>query len=87
LQKQDEPVGEVGLALGSGSVRGWAHIGVVKALTEAGNRVDYIASTSIGAVVGAVYASGKIGMLEDVVRQFGWKQIVSFLMWFSRNPG
>ncbi|MCD6294801.1 MAG: patatin-like phospholipase family protein [Deltaproteobacteria bacterium] len=70
--------GKVGLALGSGSARGWAHIGVIKALTEAGIRVDYIAGTSIGAVVGAVYASGKIETLENVVRQFDWKQIVSF---------
>lgn len=70
--------GKVGLALGSGSARGWAHIGVIKALTEAGVHVDYIAGTSIGAVVGAVYASGKIETLENVVRQFDWKQIVSF---------
>ena len=60
--------GKVGLALGSGSARGWPHIGVIKALTEAGIRVDYIAGTSIGAVVGAVYASGKIETLENVVR-------------------
>ncbi len=70
--------GKVGLALGSGSARGWAHIGVIKALTEAGVHVDYIAGTSIGAVVGAVYASGKIETLEKVVLQFDWKQIVSF---------
>ena len=71
--------GKIGLALGSGSARGWAHIGVIKALTEAGVRVDYIAGTSIGAVVGAVHASEKIGALENVVLQFDWKQIVSFL--------
>jgi NTE family protein len=41
--------------------------------------VDYIAGTSIGAVVGAVHASGKIGTLEDVVLQLDWRQIVSFL--------
>ena len=52
--------GTVGLALGSGSARGWAHIGVIRALTEAGIHVDYIAGTSIGALVGAVYASSSI---------------------------
>lgn len=71
--------GKVGLALGSGSARGWAHMGVIKALTEADIRVDYVAGTSIGAVVGAVYASGKIGALEDVALQLDWRQIVSFL--------
>ena len=71
--------GKIGLAFGSGSARGWAHIGVIKALTEAGVRVDYIAGTSIGAVVGAVFASGKIGALEDVVLHLDWKQVVSFL--------
>ncbi len=70
--------GTVGLALGSGSARGWAHIGVIRALTEAGIHVDYIAGTSIGALVGAVYASGGIGTLENVVLQFDWKQIAYF---------
>ncbi|HGY12449.1 MAG TPA: hypothetical protein ENK36_08835 [Desulfobacterales bacterium] len=57
----------VGLALGSGSARGWAHIGVIRALAESGARVDYVAGTSIGALVGAVYASGEIDTLEEVV--------------------
>jgi NTE family protein len=78
-KKKKIPIKKVGLALGSGSARGWAHIGVIKALTEAGIRVDYLAGASVGAVVGAVYASGKIGALENVVLQFDWKQIVSFL--------
>jgi len=73
------PPGKVGLALGSGSARGWAHIGVIKALTEAGIRVDCIAGASIGAVVGAVHASGKIDALEDIVLRLDWKQIASFL--------
>ena len=71
--------GKVGLALGSGSARGWAHIGVIKALTEAGIRVDCIAGASIGALVGAVHASGKIDALEDIVLRLDWKQIASFL--------
>jgi NTE family protein len=70
---------KIGLALGSGSSRGWAHIGVIKALTEAGIRIDYVAGTSIGAVVGSVFASGRIATLEDIVLQFDWKRIVYFL--------
>ncbi|MEA2039091.1 MAG: patatin-like phospholipase family protein [Thermodesulfobacteriota bacterium] len=73
------PQGKVGIALGSGSSKGWAHIGAIKALTEAGIHIDYIAGTSIGAVVGAAYASGKIAILEDVVLQLDWKQIVYLL--------
>jgi NTE family protein len=69
---------KVGLALGSGSARGWAHIGVIRALAEAGIRVDYVAGTSIGALVGAAYASGEIDTLEEVVLQLDWKQIVYF---------
>lgn len=67
-----------GLALGSGSARGWAHIGVIRALAEAGIRVDCIAGASIGAVVGAVFASGNIDALEDVVLQLDWRQITYF---------
>ncbi len=73
------PPGKLGLALGSGSARGWAHIGVIRALIEAGIRIDYVAGTSIGAVVGAIYASGNIEALEEIVLQLDWKQIASFL--------
>ncbi|MBL0712847.1 MAG: patatin-like phospholipase family protein [Desulfosarcina sp.] len=78
FRKKNRFTGKVGLALGSGSARGWAHIGVIRALTEAGIHVDYITGTSIGALVGAVYASGGIGTLENVVLQFDWKQIAYF---------
>ena len=70
---------KIGLALGSGSARGWAHIGVIKALDEAGIRLDYIAGTSAGAVVGAVYASGRIDSLKDVVLRLDWRKVISFL--------
>ena len=46
---------KIGLALGGGSARGWAHIGVLKVLNEAGIYPDIIAGTSIGAVVGGCY--------------------------------
>ncbi|MBW2113821.1 MAG: patatin-like phospholipase family protein, partial [Deltaproteobacteria bacterium] len=70
---------KIGLALGSGSARGWAHIGVIEALNEAGIQIDYVAGTSVGAVVGAVYASGKIHSFENSILQFDWKKVVSFL--------
>ena len=74
-KKKSIPSRKVGLALGSGSARGWSHIGVIRALTEAGIRLDYVAGTSIGALVGAVYASGEIDALEEVVLQLDWKEI------------
>lgn len=55
----------VGLALGSGSARGWAHIGVIRALEEAGIRPDVVCGTSIGALVGAAYAAGELERLES----------------------
>jgi NTE family protein len=55
---------EVGLALGAGAAKGFAHIGVLRVLAESGVPVDYIAGCSIGAVVGALYAAGF--SLEDI---------------------
>jgi NTE family protein len=49
---------KVGLALGSGSTRGYAHVGVLQALERAGVPIDYVAGTSIGAAVAAMYAAG-----------------------------
>jgi NTE family protein len=49
----------VGLALGSGSVRGFAHWGVLRVLERVGLRPDYVAGTSVGAAVGSLYALGK----------------------------
>lgn len=57
----------VGLALGSGSARGWAHIGVIRALEEAGVRPEFVCGTSIGALVGAAYATGDLERLESWV--------------------
>lgn len=68
----------IGLALGSGSARGWAHIGVLRELEQAGIRPDVIAGTSIGAFVGAAYAAGVIERLETWVGALGWKEVVGF---------
>jgi len=70
---------KVGLALGSGSARGLAHIGVLRAIEEAGIEVDCIAGTSIGAVIGAIYSAGKLEGLTERFLQFDWKRIISLL--------
>ena len=71
--------GKIGLALGGGAARGWAHLGVLRALEERGVRVDCVAGTSIGALVGASFALGKIDILEEFVAEIDWKRILSFL--------
>jgi NTE family protein len=70
---------KIGLALGSGGARGWAHIGVIRALIEAEIKIDYIAGASIGAFVGAFYAAGGLSQLEEYVQAIDWKTIVSLL--------
>jgi len=70
---------KIGLALGSGSSRGWSHIGVLNALEESEIKVDYISGTSIGSLVGAVYSIGDIKAFEKFARSIDWKNIVSFI--------
>jgi NTE family protein len=72
------PPRRIALALGSGAARGWAHIGVINALSEVGIRPDCVAGASIGALVGAAYASGKIHSLEELARGLDWRKVVSF---------
>ena len=67
-----EPV--IGLALGSGAAKGFAHIGVLKFLDDMGIRPQVIAGTSMGAFVGAAYAAGELERLEEWVRLLdNWK--------------
>lgn len=68
----------IGLALGSGSARGLAHLGVIRAIRDAGIEVDFIAGSSMGALIGAIYAAGKLDELEATFLSFDWKRTVSF---------
>ena len=70
---------KIGLALGAGSARGWAHIGAIRALEERGVKPDLICGTSIGALVGAVYASNQLDQLEDWVTKLAWTQVVRLM--------
>lgn len=74
-----EKVGKIGLALGGGAARGWAHIGVLKALREAGVVPDIIAGTSIGAVVGGCYAAGHLDSLEGFARELTRRRVFGYL--------
>ena len=54
----------IGLALGSGMARGWAHIGVIRALQRLGIGCDMVAGCSMGAVVGGLYLADKLDALK-----------------------
>jgi NTE family protein len=56
---------QIGLALGSGIARGWAHIGVLRALERNGFKPDIVCGTSIGALVGGAYLGGQLDQLEE----------------------
>jgi NTE family protein len=72
-------VGKIGLALGGGAARGWAHIGVLRALLAAGIKPDIIAGTSIGAVVGGCYAAGRLDDLEVFARELTKRRVFGYL--------
>lgn len=69
----------IGLALGSGSARGWSHIGVIRALERAGISPEIVCGTSIGSLVAAGYAAGKLDRLEPWVKQLSWQSIISLI--------
>jgi NTE family protein len=67
----------IGLALSGGGARGGAHIGVLKALRDLGIPIDYVAGTSMGAVIGSLYASGlDEDELESTAREIDWATIL-----------
>lgn len=70
---------KIGLALGSGLARGWAHIGVIRALNRYGFKPDIIAGTSIGALVGGAHAIDRLDALEDWARSLNRLKVASYL--------
>jgi NTE family protein len=70
---------KIGLALGGGSARGWAHIGVLHALNAAGIHPDIVVGTSIGAVVGGCYVAGELNALDQFARDLTRRKVLGFL--------
>lgn len=69
----------VGLALGSGSARGWAHIGVIQELETMGVHPQIITGTSIGALVGAVHVSGQLDAFSEWVQSLSVRDVIRLL--------
>src|SRR4029078_6580801 len=69
----------IGIALGGGAARGWAHIGVLRTLIDAGLEPDIVAGTSIGAVAGACYVTGRLSELEDFAGGLPRRRVFGFL--------
>ncbi len=81
LDAEDRPAprGRIALALGSGAAKGWAHIGVIRALEARGVRPEVICGTSMGAIVGAAYAADQLDEFEEWAGSLEWTSVVSFL--------
>jgi NTE family protein len=70
---------KVGLALGSGASRGWAHIGIIDALQQLDIEIDFVAGCSIGSYVGAAFCANKLAELEEWVRSLTEWQVTALL--------
>ena len=69
----------IGLALGSGGARGWAHVGVLRALDAAGVKPDVVAGTSIGALIAGVHLAGYLPTLEAWARSLTRPRLLAYL--------
>lgn len=85
--RQQEWRPRIGLALGSGVARGWAHLGVLRALDRYGFAPDVVAGTSIGALVGGCYLAGRAEALEQWALGLNKVRILSFLDFRVRSGG
>ena len=79
LAERKHAKARIGLAFGSGAARGWAHIGVLRALEKIGIRPDIVVGTSIGAVVGSCYCAGLLDDLETFARRLTRRKVFGLL--------
>ena len=75
-QEQKRP--KIGLVLSGGGAKGFAHIGVLKVLEEAGVKIDYIGGTSMGAVIGGLYASGyNAAQIDSIFHDTNFDELIN----------
>jgi NTE family protein len=84
-ERRRDPV--IGLALGGGAARGWAHIGIMQVLEAAGIRPSIVVGTSIGAVVGGCWAGGKLGELDTFARSLTKHSVFRMMDFSLRGSG
>src|SRR5690348_18397423 len=76
--QQTMPRPKIGLTLSGGGAKGLAHIGILKAIDSAGLKVDYITGTSMGSIIGALYAIGySADSIEKISRRIDWGLLLS----------
>ena len=78
---------KIGLALGAGAAKGWAHIGVINALKKMGVEIDVVAGCSVGSLVGAAYASDHLDAMERWVRSFKYWDVIRLMDFSWRRSG
>ncbi len=78
---------KLGIALGSGGSRGFAHLGILLALNEIGIQPDIVTGASVGAIIGAFYASGKLDLCEKWAASLSRKQALKLMdfQWFTKG--
>lgn len=75
-QKEEEP--KVGLVLSGGGAKGFAHIGALKVIDSLGIKIDYISGTSMGAIIGSLYATGYSGkQLENLFNTIDFDELIN----------
>jgi NTE family protein len=70
---------KLGIVLGAGVGRGWAHIGVLQGLTELGIKPDIVCGCSMGALVGASYVTGHLETLASLATSLTWRRVLSYM--------
>ena len=78
-------VNKIGLVLGGGGARGFFHIGVIKGLQKLKIKITEISGTSIGSVIGAMWAVNPDMDIEKVIKDVDFREIIRFIAWESKN--
>src|SRR3954469_23952273 len=78
VQSQTGPRPKIGVTLSGGGAKGLAHIGILKAIDSAGLKVDYVTGTSMGSIIGSLYAIGySADSIEKITRSIDWDLLLS----------